>query len=82
MRAACSVSTQKTIVFWKRSPDSFRNSVTSLGDEFGALVDDQRPVEVLLVVDAVFDLVAVPVLSPFWGRKPSTSTSMWTFTTL
>jgi hypothetical protein len=27
MRAACSSSTQKTMVFWKRSPLSFRNPV-------------------------------------------------------
>ena len=32
-----------------------------LGDQLGALVDDQRAVEVLLVVDAVLDLVAVAV---------------------
>ena len=31
------------------------------GDELGALVDDEVPVEILLVVDAVFDLVAVRV---------------------
>ena len=67
MRAACSSSTQKTMVFWKRSPLSFRNSVTFLATQLGAVVDDQGAVEVLLVVDAILDLVAVAVglaLSP------------------
>ena len=35
--------------------------MTLLGDELGAVVDDQGAVEVLLVVDAVLDLVAVAV---------------------
>ena len=34
-----------------------------LGDELGAVVDDERAVEILLVVDAVLDLVAVAVES-------------------
>ena len=33
----------------------------ALGDELGALVDDQRAVEILLVVDAVGDLLALAV---------------------
>ena len=66
MRKACSVSTQNTIVFWKRSPLSFRNSVTLLRDSLGPLVDDQLAVEILLVVDAVFDLVAVLVRLPLF----------------
>ena len=68
MRAACSLSTQKTMVFWKRSPLSLRKSRDLSGDELGAVVDDQGAVEVLLVVDAVFDLVAVAVGLPlFWA---------------
>jgi hypothetical protein len=54
MRAACSVSTQKTMVFWKRSPLSLRKSVIHRAT-VGAVVDDQRAVEVLDVVDAVVD---------------------------
>src|SRR6185503_2509247 len=37
MRAACSVSTQKTMVFWNRSPLSFRNSVTLCAIRFDLL---------------------------------------------
>ena len=37
------------------------------GDTLGALVDDQIPVEVLLVVNAVLDLVAVLVGLPLFG---------------
>ena len=37
------------------------------GDQLGALVDDERAVEVLLVVDAVFDLLAVSVESALLG---------------
>ena len=61
MRAACSSSTQKTMVFWKRSPLSLRKSETFLATSLRAVVDDQRAVEILLVVDAVLDLVAVAV---------------------
>ena len=40
-----------------------------LGDELGALVDDEDSVEILLVVDAVLDLVAVTVeFRPVSGR--------------
>ena len=35
--------------------------MTLLGDQLGAVVDHQRAVEVLLVVDAVLDLVALAV---------------------
>ena len=38
-----------------------------LGDELGAVVDDEGAVEILLVVDAVLDLVAVAVELAFFG---------------
>ena len=57
------------MVFWKRSPLSFRNSVIFLRDQLGAVVEHQRAVEILGVVDAVLDLVAVAVeLARFSGR--------------
>jgi hypothetical protein len=54
-----------------------------LCDELGAVVDDQRAVEILGVVDAVLDLLAVAVES---GPSPAGSLlrrrSIWTLTTL
>ena len=49
------------MVFWKRSPLSLRKSVTFFADQLGAVVEHQRAVEILGVVDAVLDLLAVAV---------------------
>ncbi len=61
MRAACSSSTQNTMVFCMRSPLSFRKSETFLGNDLGAVVKHQRPVKILNVINAVLDFVAVAV---------------------
>ena len=54
-----------------------------LGDQLGAVVDDQRAVEVLLVVDAVLDLVAVAVeLALARAGSPRRRRSIWTLMTL
>ena len=39
-----------------------------LGDKLGAVINDERAVEILGVVDAVFDLIAVPVNVALSGR--------------
>ena len=54
------MSSQNTMVLAKRSV-ALRNSVTLRGDQLGALLEDEGPVEVLLVVYAVLDLLAVLV---------------------
>jgi hypothetical protein len=41
----------------------------ALGNQFGAIVDHQSAVEILGVVDAVFDLVPVPVKLAFSPRR-------------
>ena len=51
-------------------------------DQFRAVVDDQSAVEVLLVVDAVLDLVAVPIDLPLLGTVALHIASMWTLMTL
>ena len=61
MRAACSVSTQKTMVFWKRSPLSLRKSVTLLATSLVRSSMTSVAVEVFLIVDAVVELVAIAV---------------------
>ena len=54
-RDAWSVSTQKMMVFWNRSPLCLRKSDTRAGDALRPLVDHQVLVEVLLVVVLVGD---------------------------
>ena len=51
------------MVFWKRSPLSLRNSVTFLATSLVRSSMHERAVEILGVVDAVLDLVAVAVES-------------------
>ena len=67
IRAACSSSTQKTMVFWNRSPLCLRKFDTFLATQLGALVDHKVAVKILLVVDAVFDFVAISVSLALFG---------------
>ena len=67
MRSACSVSSQKTMVFWKRSPLSLRNSVILRATSFVRSSMTEGAVEVFLVVHAVLDLLAVLVGLPALG---------------
>jgi hypothetical protein len=60
MRSAWSMFSQKTMVLAKRSV-ALRNSVIFGGDDSGALFQDQRSVEVAVVVLAVLDELAVLV---------------------
>jgi hypothetical protein len=55
------VSTQKIIVFWNRSATLLQQLRDLPCDEARPLVDHEAAVEVLLVVEAVLDLVAVAV---------------------
>jgi len=45
----------------------FQNIGYSLGDHLRSLVENQRTVEVLLVADAIFDLVAEVIVFAFFG---------------
>ena len=55
--------------------DGFLEAVAALleefrhfaGDEFGAVVEHQRAVEILVVVDAVFDFLAIAVELALFG---------------
>ena len=51
-------------------------------DQLGAVVDNQGAIEVLGVVEPVFHSSPSRSVLPGSGRYPSTSTSMWTLTTL
>ena len=61
MRAACSCVDAEDDGLLEAVAALLEELGDPLGDELGAVVDDQRAVEVLLVVDPVLDLVAVAV---------------------
>ena len=61
MRAACSSIDAEDDGLLEAVAAFLQEVGDFLGDELGAVVDDQRAVEILGVVDAVLDLVAVAV---------------------
>ena len=67
MRAACSWSTQKRIVFLEAVAAFLQIPGDLAGHQLGTFVEHQGAVEVFEIVDTVFDLVAVPVELPLLG---------------
>ena len=61
MRAACSCVDAEHDGLLEAVAALLQEVRDLLGDQLRAVVDDERPVEVLLVVDAVLDLVALAV---------------------